>query len=365
VFDAERGCGPQESARGWVERHGASADIPVDPRRGVPYYLLLVGSPEELSFEFQYELDVEYAVGRIHFDTLEEYAHYARSVVEAERGRVRLPRRVALFGTRNPGDMSTEMSNIMLTQPVHRELSKIPAPWAVEAFLGEAATKSRLAQLLGGPQRPALLFTASHGMGFSNIDHPRLRSHTGALVCQDWPGPGNVPMPEHLFAAEDVGSEARLHGMVAFFFACFGAGLPSLQDFPSAGQSAPRRLAPRAFLSQLPRRLLSHEHGGALAVIGHVERAWGSSFMTRHFTRGADLFEDCLKRLMRGDTVGAAMELFSNRYSRKAVELTGMMSGRSSGEDSSRERLVESWIEMNDARNYIVLGDPAVRLQLE
>jgi hypothetical protein len=348
----------------------------------VPYYLLLVGSPEEIPFEFQYELDVEYAVGRIHFDTLEEYARYARSVVEAESQPPFLSRRVALFGTRTPGDAATNLSSQGLIEPLRIQHSTGPggagpapgsSPWNVEAFLGEEATKARLTELLGGPQTPAILFTATHGMGFCNLDHPCFESHTGSLICQEWPGPGYATLPEHAFAAADIRAEARLLGTVAFFFACYGAGIPSHQDFPTnpwVKQRTPERIAHRPFLSRLPRRMLSHECGGALAVIGHVERAWGCSFATPILGQGADLFADVLRRLMHGNTVGNALDLFNNRFSRKTVEISHILAAtqwggrlQRAGKPVSKRQLVTSWIETHDARNYVVLGDPAVRLR--
>ena len=138
-----------------------------------------------------------------------------------------------------------------------------------------------LAYLKGrqGPA-PALLFSASHGMSFPAGDSRQL-PHQGALLCQDWPGPkehkGRIP-EDYYFSADDLTADHNLLGMLAFFFACYGAGTPHMDDFYRKAFMERKAIAPHAFLSQLPQRMLTHSKGGALAVVGHVERAWGYSF---------------------------------------------------------------------------------------
>jgi hypothetical protein len=355
---SERGYAHGQSKIGFLSQYGA-AFSPADPEY-VPYYLLIVGDPEAIPYSFQYQLDVQYAVGRIHFQTPDEYANYARSVVAAERGGVAGPRRAVFFGVDH--DRVTRLSARDLVEPLAERLAEARRDWEIQTLTGAEATKGQLAHLLGGDDTPALLFTASHGLAFRRGD-PRQMERQGALICQDWAGPGSGPVgPEHCFAADDLPEDARLRGLIAFHFACFSAGTPQVDNFSFQSESSPEPLAPAAFVSRLPQRMLGRPDG-ALAVIGHVERAWGCSFKWPGAGRQIEVFRSVMERLTKGCPVGAAVEYINARYAELSTALTHLMTEeRENGYVSRPEELSNLWIANNDARGYVVVGDPAVRL---
>jgi hypothetical protein len=353
-----------ESKVAFLARHGAGPG-PADPDK-VPYYLLLVGDPEAIPFSFQYQLDVQYAVGRLCFDGLEEYRRYAESVVAAETGGTARRPRACFFAPANAGDPVTVSTSAHLVQPIAQEVRRDPGGWEVETVLHEEATRNRLGALLD--DAPAFLFAACHGLGFAAGD-PEQRERQGALVCQDWPGPapGGIDR-EHYFAAEDVAADAGVHGLVAFCFACFGAGTPRWDDYARAGRAGRsgeterRALSPAPFLGRLPQRLLGHPRGGALAVVGHVERAWGFSLAWPDAGPQIGAFESALKRLLAGQPVGWAMELFNQRYAELASDLAAEVEALGFGKQVDETLLADLWTATHDARNYTIVGDPAVRV---
>ncbi len=345
--------------------------------REMPYYVLLVGSPQEIPFNFQYEIDVHRAVGRIHFDTPQEYACYAESVVAAEDGKVSLPRQTVFFGTHNSNDRNTELSakhlvtpliSTNLRQPNYQDLMNT---WNLQQVLPAEATKPKLRSLIGGTETPALLFSATHGAGFLASDANRQRTRQGALVCQEWPGPRDwgQALPDDFFvSACDIGSDASVWGLIAVFFACFSAGTPRRSDFIHRQNRDPRErdvVAEQASVSPLAQRLLAHPNGGALAVIGHVERAWPTSFVDQFSDNSPSVgaFEILLASLMQDHRLGYAMEAFNLRYAEISTKLSlYLWNVDNKRETLNPERVAGMWTTNNDARNYVVIGDPAVKL---
>ncbi len=357
-FAGDDGYREGDTKVAFLARHGAGPG-PADPEK-VPYYLLLVGDPEAIPFSFQYQLDVQYAVGRLFFDELAEYRLYAESVVAAEAGGSGRRPRACFFAPANPGDPVTGSLNAHLTQPVAAGVRRDQPGWSVETLLGEEATRGRLGGLLD--EAPAFLFAACHGLGFAAGD-PGQRDLQGALVCQDWPGPGARGIDrEQYFAAEDLGARAHVHGLVAFCFACFGAGTPRWDDFTRAGQGERRELSSGSFLGRLPQRLLSHPRGGALAVVGHVDRAWGFSMVWPGAGPQISAFESTLRRLLDGQPVGWAMEFFNQRYAELASDLAAEVEALGFGKQVDEALLADLWTASHDARNYTIVGDPAVRV---
>jgi hypothetical protein len=372
---------PGEGMKDWLTRHGVYPGN-VAPTR-VPYYVLLVGDPSAIPFEFQYLLDVEYAVGRLAFDEAKLYGQYAQSVVDYETAAaVPNQKEITYWGTRHGDNDATQMSADWLLTPLFQGLGPAPEEQAVASvvayrsrcFKANDATKANLLELLharGAAPRPAMLFTASHGLGWP-VEDQRLYTAQGALLCQDWSGFGTM-LPEHYLAAGDVADDARLHGLVAFLFACFGAGTPQQDNFLFDRHQPAPVIADRPFIAPLPQRLLSHPQGGALAVIGHVERAWGYSIrpLDDNFQPLANVgpqlvpFRNCVGRILAGEPVGHATKDISEKYAILSTDLLALKDETQPGPKPSDEKLVWVWVERNDAQNYILLGDPAVRIRVD
>ena len=105
-----------------------------------------------------------------------------------------------------------------------------------------------------------------------------------------------------------------------------------------------------------------------MAVIAHVERAWSCSFLWGRSIEQLTTFESAVKKLVNGKRVGFAMESFNVRYGELSTDLTDELEDRKARAQprpplaalTEDNALAGMWTANNDARSYIVLGDPAV-----
>lgn len=355
-FEGREGYNSGESAQQFLRRFGVGPGITNYEK--VPYYLLLVGDPERIPLEFQYGLQTRYAVGRLFFQDLPAYANYARSVVQSENGSSSLLPQVALFGPQNPGDFAAGYAMPDLIKPLLGTLHSLQQDrdWEIGLALQAEATEERLKDLLGGPGTPALLFSVSHGLSMPNGD-PMQRALQGAILYQ-------VDPPSY-FAGGDLDDEARLWGSIAFLFGGWSAGTPRMDNFPPA-EGVPEEIAPAPFVADLPQRLLGHARGGMLAVVGHVDRMQTASFSWKGVELGTTHFSSVLRRLMEGYTMGAAIEPLTQRYALLASMLAEeLQQVFFYGGKGAQSELAGLNLHTVDARNFVILGDPAVRLPLE
>jgi hypothetical protein len=128
-------------------------------------------------------------------------------------------------------------------------------------------------------------------------------------------------------------------------------------DLPAASAGQP-------FVARLSQALLEHPHGGCLAFVGHVDRAWNCSFLWKGVKPRILPFTNTIKAFLAGSPLGMAMEYVSAKYATTASELTNLLHEiRAYERKVDGRELAQLWLATNDARNFLVVGDPAIRLQ--
>jgi hypothetical protein len=121
-------------------------------------------------------------------------------------------------------------------------------------------------------------------------------------------------------------------------------------------------MAPEPFVARLAQRMLAHPNGAALAVVGHVERTMSFSFVWPGAGEQLGAFRSTLTAIANGWRVGEAMRFLNDRHAALAAELDDERERLLADDTADPSDLAGLWTARNDARNYVLLGDPAVRL---
>jgi hypothetical protein len=351
----------------WLQEHYFGLPLEDSVR---PFYVLCVGSPQDIPFKFQSLLGSAAAVGRLDFDSVDDIYTYVSKVKAIEKAnRPLCSRDVVVFapdyGVNDPTFFSREYLATPIANFIRRKFGVDP-----HRLFGHDATKENLSSRLKFTRRPALLLTASHGLGAPDESFETQKQLNGAICCQRAPG---LQRYEWLFGASDVPPDPFLQGSVVFQFACFGYGTPAESDFaPYVG--VPAKNTVHDFVAALPKRLLAHPDG-PIAFIGHVDTAWmhgfedpRAPFLMEQWHPRIQPFVALVEQIMKTQPVGWAMADMSKKYDwGNAVLLSAF--NRLEGyvdtpPDEFYERLIDIFIQRTDAQNYMILGDPAARVRI-
>lgn len=302
----------------WRNEVHRAEDVPEDER---PHYLLILGDLDRVSLELQHVLAGGALVGRLHCPTIKGYRNYAEKVVARETAEPEARGR-ALFYTVQDGTSAVQAGYARLVEPCMKMTSewsargKLDLSSVTEIPYSDWSPDEMLA--VAGGREPAVMLSLSHGLGAPRKgwrSPEQQRALQGALSMGQ----------ESPLTADAVRETAFLPGGVWFCVACFAAGTPEASAFypwlsllAEAGgdrqaakevlRSLPRP-GERPFVAALPQALLANPKG-PLAVIGHMDLAW---------------------------TFGQPDPVVPRA-------------------------LGQLWMQRNDLRGYVLLGDPAARL---
>jgi hypothetical protein len=340
----------------------------------LPYYILLVGTPKQIRFEDQYQLDRLRAVGRLDFgDDVEAYKSYVETVL-AQEAHPTIGKRVVVSAARN-NDEPTRLTADYLAPAIANHVRTAPALAAYRdavQLLNKATCEEIRAALRpdAAGHAPALAFIAGHGLRSTDADKQ------GAWIGSEWDQPAGGAIPEAaLLTGAAVGPGFHAPGSILCSPACFGAGSPAESEYArtfNAVVTDPKErleetLAAEPFVARLPKRLLSFRQAGApaacLAFVGHVDVSWPTAFYDFKQDKADPwVFREFAEAILQGDTVGMATEVFARLHDDENAKLTARTSRTGKLDISDEPAVAQAWIDRNNARGYIVLGDPAVRI---
>jgi hypothetical protein len=365
------------AALSWKNDVLRSEDVPLDER---PRYVLILGDLAEVSLELQHVLANGSFVGRLHCPTPQGYRAYAEKVVAREQAPPSARSR-SLFYTAQDGTAAVGVGYRHLIEPCMRmqgdlvTRGKLVAEAPSEIPYSEWGPDELLAEV--GVDAPSLLCSVSHGLGAPRRGW-RSPAHQRALQ-----GALAIGADEPL-SADMVREAAFLPGGVWFCVACYGAGTPPESAYHSwlallaAGGKGKAQLdgvlrslpnqGDAPFVAALPQALLANPQG-PLAVIGHMDLAWTYGFTDPESKQSrASRMLATQRAILAGSRVGVGLDALMHAYRETNDDLMARYQlqrdavARGQEDPVPPRQLGELWMQRNDLRGYVLLGDPAARL---
>lgn len=334
----------------------------------VPAYLLICDNFENLPIEFQFILNAFGATGRLWFEDCSDLQAYVEKILGLERGEMSVQKGCTVASPVDDTVTFVDRKNIidpLLELPEAKKLSLQP-------LLADDFTHQTLLESAASARFLALY---CHGLGVCRDEWDERSELQGSFVLRFESGDD-----DGLLTPSDVSAHPFAPGGIVFSPACMGGGNVSDSDY--SAWIDPEGLAGytgmRTEISAISRAMLASPQGPA-AVVAHFDISMASSaLMYNSMSDGYDLqtllHKQFVRHLAAGWTVGRATKPFrwaAGAYYAQSIYLFGQMTGTYPymGTSGTRKTIAMAVNSMNqfhvaatDMRNFLVLGDPAVRL---
>lgn len=324
----------------------------------VPFYLLIVGGPDRVDWEFQMQLNEIRAVGRLALEGV-ELERYVDALIANWDHAGTTPRKPVVWSVdHGPADITCLMRKSIaeplvekfagdndLKEHLYVDGSKVPA------------TRDLLKQAL--TRKPSVVVTTSHGQAGPAADPAAIRQKLGWLVDAN-----SVAMdPATITADWDP------DGVIWYAHACCGAGATTPSHFaPLFESGSDLRTSLEAVagigpaIAPFPQALLGAAKP-ARAFIGHVEPTFDWTLRhveNRQYLTG-NLVSALYTELFRSQPVGLALRRFFAGLDGALGSVESLTDDYNLGRDV-RDQLLFVQLMARDIRSLVILGDPTVRI---
>jgi hypothetical protein len=352
---------PAHFVQGWLQPRFNDGSL--------PRYLLICDTFENFPIEFQFILNAVGVTGRVWFPDVSDLQAYVDKVLRLERA----PGRTADGSTvASPVDDSVTFADRMnIIDPILS--SPDAAGLHLRPLLGADFSKPRLLEQASTSRFLALY---CHGLGLTRAEWEVRSELHGSFVLRF-----ETQLDEDLLTPGEVADCDFVPGGIIFTPACMGGGTVTNSDY--CAWVDPRGLADymggRTEISAISRAMLASPEGPA-AVVAHFDVSMAGSApmynpMSQEYDLQRLLHGQFFRHLAEGATVGSATNPFrwaAGAYYAQAIYVFGQLTGSNSylGTSGVRKTVGMAVNSMNqyhviatDMRNFLILGDPAVRLE--
>ncbi|TGD62185.1 hypothetical protein EYC08_16680 [Tabrizicola sp. WMC-M-20] len=328
----------------------------------IPRYLLILGGPDLVPWDVQYDLHATCFVGRLDLDAA-SLERYVAALLHNWPDRPANRANTQVWSVDHGGGDITELMRDAVGKPLHQLFADdiVPALAAGARYLGgRDATAAALEQAVA-EHRPQLIATTSHGATLP-LDDPRaMRAQLGLPVDDTFA----------LLDADRLVQSDSCSGAVWLAQACCSAGSSAKSAFEGIlrpGSDGQRVLDAVAacgnMVAPLPRALLGAQKPLA-AFVGHVEPTFDWTMRDpssrQYLTTG--LLQAFHRRLYTGLPVGWALD--SVRAQGGSILSAYTLARRllvDQGDRSQISRLMSLHLAATDLTSMVLLGDPTVQV---